>query len=208
MRSENLRTCLSLAACLILVGCGRQAENHREVLGALEAIKSEIANRQGTPVRWAFANKLEIQSAIFQWSRDKMEELKTAETLSPEVEAKISQYEALQTELMRKQMETRGLRLPPRMGAAEAPATGKDLEALSQRVAEAKAPIAAIVERRSRQAAQYRDRYSVDRLVAEYVKDRYDLVVDSNEKVLFRSAGEVPDITEGIIAFFKSKTKP
>ena len=45
-------------------------------------------------------------------------------------------------------------------------------------------------------------------MIGEYVKDRYDLVVDSSEKVLYRSAGEVPDITEGIIAFFKEKSKP
>jgi hypothetical protein len=205
MRTEDLRRYLSLTACLILVGCGRQAESHREVLGELKAIRSELASRQGTSARWAFANKREIETAIFQWSRDKMEEVKTAEALSPEVEEKIRQYEALQTELMHKQMETRGFRLPPRMGAAEAPATDKDVEALSQRVAEARAPVAVIVERRSRQAARYRDQYPIDRLVAEYVKDRYELVVDSNEKVLYRSAGEVPDITEGIIAFLKGK---
>ena len=208
MRTKDLRTCLSLTACLILLGCGRQAESRREVMAELKAIRSELASRQGTSVRWAFANKREIETAIFQWSREKMEELKTAEALAPEVEEKIRQYEALQTELLHKQMESRGFRLPPRMGAAEAPATDKEVEALSQRVAEARAPIAFIVERRSRQAAQYRDQYAIDRVVGEYVKNRYDLVVDSGEKVLYRSAGEVPDITEGIIAFFKEKAKP
>ncbi len=156
-------------------------------------------------MRWVFANKREIETAIYQWGRDKMEEIKAAEGLSPEIEEKIRQYEALQTELLHKQIETRGFRLPPRIGAPEAPATDKDVEALSQRVAEARAPIADIVERRSRQAARFRDQYPVDRLVAEYVKDRYDLVVDSNEKVLYRSAGEVPDITEGIITFLRRK---
>jgi hypothetical protein len=203
-----MRTYLLLTACLTLIGCGRRAENNREVLGELEAIKSELANRKGAPVRWAFANKHEIESVVFQWSRDKMEKAKASEALSPEVEEKIRQHEALQTELMQKRMEAMRLRFPPRASAAEAPATDKEYETLAGKVAEAKAPVAAIVERRNRQAAQYREDYSIDRLIAEYVRDRFDLVVDSNEKVLFRSAGEVPDITEGIITFFKEKTKP
>jgi hypothetical protein len=78
---------------------------------------------------------------------------------------------------------------------------------LAKKVAEAKEPVAAIVDRRNRQAAQIREKYSVDRLAAEYAKGRYDLVVDSNEKVLYRSAGEVPDITEGIITFLIEKAK-
>jgi hypothetical protein len=34
------------------------------------------------------------------------------------------------------------------------------------------------------------------------------LVVDTREKVLYRTADEVPDITEGVLTFFKEKAKP
>jgi hypothetical protein len=90
---------------------------------------------------------------------------------------------------------------------AEPSMAEKEYEAMSKRVAEAKAPVAAIIDRRERQAAEYRQQYSIERLVAEYVKDRYDLVIDSREKVLYQTAGEVTDITDGIIALFKEKTK-
>ena len=207
-----MKTYLLLAACLILAGCGRQEENHREVLGKLEAIKSDLASKRAD-VRWAFANKREIESAVFQWSRDKMEESKNTEALSPEIEEKVRQYEALQSELFRKQMESMGARLPPRPGAPSSPAPDKNYEALSNRVAEAKAPIADILDRRSKQASQYRNSYSADKLVAEFAKDRFDLVVDSSDErysrsaVLYRKTDEVMDVTEGVIKLFKEKTK-
>ena len=203
-----MRTYLLLATCLVLVGCGRQKQNHRELMSKLEAIQSEVTSKSGTPVHWALADKSEITTVIYQLIRDKMEEVKKSEALPPEVEEKVTQYEALQTELMHKRMENMGLRSPPRAPGADAAATDKDYEALSQIAAEAKAPIAAIVERRSRRDSQYREQYSAERLIAEYVKDRYDLVVDTREKVLYRSASEVPDITEGVIAFVKGKAKP
>ena len=79
-------------------------------------------------------------------------------------------------------------------------------------MAEAKAPIADVIERRNRQASQHRNRHSTDQLVAEYVKDRFGLVVDSSDEhfsssaVLYRSADEVLDITDGVIKLFKQKT--
>jgi hypothetical protein len=177
------------------------------MLAELKGIRSELASGRAATVRWAFANKSEIDTAIFQWSNERMEEVKKAEQLSPEVEETIRKYEALQSELMRKQMESRGLRIPQRIGITEDPAAGMDIETLSQKVAAAKVPIAEILERRSRQAAEYRGQYSTDRLITEYVGNRYDLVVDTAGKVLYRSAGEVPDITEGVLVFFKEKTK-
>lgn len=203
-----MRTYPLVAACLILVGCGRQAENHREVLGKLDAMQSQLASKNAAPVRWAYANKREIETAVYQMSRDKMEAAKSAEALSPEVEEKIRQYEALESELMQKRMERMRLRFAPEPPSGERPETAEAYEALTKKVAEAKEPVASIVDRRNRQAAQYREQYSVTRLTAEYVKGRYDLVVDSNEKVLYRSAGEVPDITEGLITFLSEKAKP
>jgi len=164
-------------------------------------------------VRWAFANKREIESAIFQWSRDKLEESRKAEAFSPETEEKIHRYESLQAQLMRKQMEMRGLKLPLRTGAIGASSPDTDFLTLSNQVAEAKAPIADVVERRSRQGAQLREQYKIDRLISEYAKDRFDLVVDSSDErfshsaVLYRTSGEVLDITEGVIKLFKEKTK-
>jgi hypothetical protein len=210
---------LLLSACLFLVGCNRPAENNREVLGKLDAIKSELAAKRGDAVRWAFANKREIDSSIFQWTRDKMEEVKKSEGLPPETEQKISQYEALQSELTRKEMEGRGFMLPPRMVRPGVPAPSvsapdESYETLSNRVIAARAPIADILERRSHQSARYRNEFSTEGLIAEYAKDRFDLIVDSSDEhmsrsaVLYRTNGEVLDITDGVIKLFKGKAKP
>jgi hypothetical protein len=114
---------------------------------------------------------------------------------------------------MRKQMEMRGLKLPPRAGGIEASPPDTDFLTLSNQVAEAKAPIADVVERRNRQGTQLREQYKIDRLISEYAKDRFDLVVDSSDErfshsaVLYRASGEVLDITEGVIKLFKERTK-
>ena len=209
-----MKTYTLLATCLVLVGCGRRDQNHREVLGKLEIIQSELATTRGDTVRWAFANKRQIDTAIFQWSRDKMEEVKKAERLSPEIEEKVFKYEALQTELMRKRMDATRLRLLPARGALETSAPDKDYEALSQQVAQAKAPVADIVDRRNHQASQYRDQFSIDKLIAEYAKGRFDLIVDSSDEhlsrsaVLYRRTGEVLDLTDALIKLFQEKAKP
>jgi len=209
-----MKTYLLLAACLILVGCERHEQSNRELLGQLEAIKSQLATKPADTMHWAFANKREIDSAVFQWSRDKMEEVKKSEALPPETEQKIVQYEALQMQLVHKEMEGRGFKLAPRIGAVEVSAPDETYEALSNRVAAAKAPLVEILERRNRRASQFRGQFSAESLIAEYVKDRFDLVVDSSDErmsrspVLFRTNGEVLDITDGIIKLFKEKTKP
>ena len=209
-----MKTYTLLATCLILVGCSRQEQNHRDVLGKLTAIESELATSRGGTLRWAFANKRQIDSAISQWSRNKMEEIKKAERSSPEIEEKVRQYEELQSELMRKQMDATRLKLLPRRGVLEAAAPDKDYEALSNQVAQAKAPVADIIDRRNRQASQYRDQFSIDKLIAEYAKDRFDLIVDSSDEhlsrsaVLYRRTGEVLDLTDAIIKLFQEKPKP
>ena len=209
-----MKTYLLLAACLVLVGCDRQEQSNREVLSRLDALKSELATKQGDSVRWAFANKREIDSNVFQWSREKMEEAKKSEALPPETEQKVREYEALQSQLMQKEMQARGIRLPPRVGLPEVSAPDESYEALSNRVTAAKAQIADIVERRSRQASQYRGQFSTESLIAEYAKGRFDLVVDSSDErmsrsaVLYRTNGEVLDITDGVIKLFREKAKP
>jgi len=197
-----MRTYLLLTTCLILVGCSRQEASHRET-------KGELA---GEPLRWALVNKSTITTAIYQWSSDKMEETKKAEGLSPDVEEKIQQYEVLESELEKKQMEMRmRVSFPAQPPGSAAPETDTDYEALTQKVAEAKAPVADIVERRSRQGMQYYQQYTTEKLVAEYAKDRFDLVVDSSgsagSAVLYHSSDEVLDITDGVMKLFKEETK-
>jgi hypothetical protein len=209
-----MKTYLLLAACLILTGCGQQQQSNHEVLGKLEAIQKDLVTRRAEPVHWAFANKREIDSALFQWSRDKMEEVKKSEALPAETEQKIRQYEALQMQLTQKEMEARGFQLPPRAGSLDASAPDETYAALSNRVAAARAPVADILERRSHQASQYRARFSTEKLIAEYAQGRFDLIVDSSDErmsrsaVLYRTNGEVLDITDGVIKLFTEKTKP
>ncbi len=86
---------------------------------------------------------------------------------------------------------------------------------IANRVAEAKAPVAAIVERRAELTTKYHGSQLLTQLVADYVKQKehYDLVVDtshdysSSRSVLYHTAGEVPDITEGVIQFFRDREK-
>ena len=140
-----------------------------------------------------------------------MEDLKKAEAFAPEIEEKIRHYDALQGELTRKRMDLMRPRFPAGPRASEAPASDEDLQTLSNRVAEARAPIADIIDRRNRQAAQIREEYSVEKLVSEYARDRFDLVVDSSmisrSAVLYRTDDEVLDITDGVIELFRKKTK-
>lgn len=106
---------------------------------------------------------------------------------------------------------------PPRPPDPPAPtAEEKEYDALVRRVAEAKAPVAAIIERRAQITAKYFNPQLLEQIVAEYMKgqkDHYDLVVDvshdssSSRTILHRTAGEVSDITEGIIQFFRDREK-
>jgi hypothetical protein len=208
-----MKTLLLLATCIILVGCGRQSESHREVADKAEAGERDGAVSRESSLRWATANRREIESAVNEWTRNKIEDTKKSEALSPEVEEKIRQFEALQSELTRRQMESMRMRLPlpPGTGAAS---PDKEYEALANRVAEAKAPIADILDRRNRLASQYREQFATEKLIAEYAKDRFDLVVDSSDSrfsrsaVLYHKTGEVLDITDGVIRLFNEKAKP
>ena len=208
----HMKNSLLFAACLILIGCGRQDKGQREILARLDAITSQLASNRTATVRWAFANKREIDSLVFQWSRSKSEDLKKGEALSPEIEQQVRQYESLHGELIRKQADSLRARLPTRLGAPEASGPDADYLALSNRVREAKAPIADVIDRRNRQAADFRDQYSAEKLVAEYARDKFDLVVDSSNEqfsrssVLYRTNGEVLDITDGVIKLLKEKT--
>jgi hypothetical protein len=175
-----------LATCVILVGCERQEPQDREILNNLEALKHEFATNQSTSPRWAVVRRNDIQFAIDRWSQDRIEAAKTAETLSPEQATKLSEYESLNNQLMRIRMPrpyASPMQINPATGYPQSVAdTNQEAqyEALSIRVEAARAPIASILDHRNREAEQIRHQYSPDKLVAEYVTDRFDLVIDSS----------------------------
>ena len=204
---------LLLATCLIFSGCGREPENQRELFSKLEAIKTNLAAKQPAAPRWAFANKREIENVISEISRNKAEQAKKTENLSPEIEANVASYEHLQGQLSQArfaQNRPRFMMTPPGM---ETPAN-TNLDELSKQVEAARAPIADIIERRNRQYSQFQEAFKVDQLIAEYAKDRFDLIVDSSDAqysrspVLYRKADEVVDITDGVIKLLKQKAQP
>jgi hypothetical protein len=206
---------LLLAACLAVSGCGREAENQRELRTELDALKEEVTakqvNAQPNSVRWAFVNRREIETAISQYSFSKMNTA-TNDYLSPEMAAKLADYDRLQGQLARARMVQMRPKNFPAPQIPDFPLT-TNYEELAQEVEKARGPVADIIERRNRRLAQYRDEFTPDKLVAEYVKGRYDLVVDSSDQmfgrsaVVYRGAGDAPDITDGVLKLLKEKSK-
>jgi hypothetical protein len=208
-----MRGYLLLGVCLLITGCGRGMEGNRDVLNQLAAIKSDLATREN-PLRWAVANKKEIDSAISSWSHDKLEEFKKSENLSPEMTEKVHQYETLKGELIHKQMESFRVRMSKHAYPLEpTPSDDPEYDALAKRVADARMPVAEIMDRRDHQSAEYQHQYATEVLIAEYAKDRFDLVIGAADEpythtgVLYHKSAEVIDITEGVIRLLKEKTK-
>src|SRR5947199_8829470 len=96
---------LFLAACLVLAGCGQQeAEHQRQIINKLDSLKNDLVavgtiNTNPAPLRWACASKSDINTVIFQWIQTKNDEVKFGEKLSPDVKAKVAEYEALARQL-------------------------------------------------------------------------------------------------------------
>ena len=201
-----------LAAALLLAGCSKKDDTNREVLHQLANLKGELATHQSQPIRWATANKREIESAISEWTRSQTEAAKSKETLTPQQLEQVSNYEALSSELMKMGMSLRGFPGRPPSRYPFNTETNKDYEALSQKVEAAKAPIADILQQRSQLYSKYYGQYKAEKLIAEYVKDRFDLVIDSGEAiynrspVLYSQSGEAIDITQAVIKLFNDKT--
>lgn len=251
-----MKPLLIFTLCLATCGYTQEADQ-REVLARLKALETEVAKRPA-PVRWAYADRNRIRGIVFERSRERLAELKKAEALSPEVEAKLAHYEGLSMELARMPQPSPWIRFaptppppvqPPKSIGADLlsflplpqpkpttppstatptgrpwppPPTPAELEqkkaydAMARRVAEAKIPVEVIVERRNEQTAKYLQPQFIEQLIADYVKqaENYDLVVDSSNPrnsfsnpVLFHTTKEVPDITEGIIQFFRAREK-
>ncbi len=237
-----MKRCLLLVLCLAAAGC-RQEDHQAEVLARLKTLEAELAKRP-VPVRWAYADKSRIQAAIYARTREKLADLKRADALPPEVEAQVAQYEALHWQLIKprrkpstappsravpdllppKQLSVSHAPISPSAPPIQSPTASPalptteelDYEALAKRVVDAKAPVAAIVERRAAFATKYHSPQFLEQLVADYVKEKehYDVVVDSSNEslfsrpVLYRTAAEVPDITEGVIKLFQAREKP
>ena len=60
---------------------------------------------------------------------------------------------------------------------------------------------------------KYYGREFMERLIAEYATDRFDLVVNSDRMssfdrpLLYRTSAEAPDITEALLQFFAERVK-
>lgn len=222
LKPINMKTYLLLATCLVCAGCGREASHNREMRAQLDGMRTELeflmqSATNHTSMRWATANKQEINMAVMQWGGNKATEKREAwmNTLAPDVQEKIRKYDSLQSSFRQMQMAINNPRrhvyYPPPPNLAVTPPTDSDFAAMSNRVEEAKKPIADMLEQRDQMQVVYNaDDDTVDQLIAEYVKGRYDLVIDSsfpNGTVLFSSYEDVPDITEGVIKYFKEKAR-
>lgn len=220
---------LMLLLCVAVAGCGHKRDSNREVLAKLDGIRAELAKQPSAP-RWATANKREIEMAITQWTSAQSERAKAQEQLTPEQQQKVAQYDSLQAERGRLQMRlmqenimqqnsfphrvmrsATSVPIPPPSPFQEIE-TNADYAALTSKIAEAPAPIADILDRRDRLSAKLRNQYKPEGLIAEYAKDRFDLVLDSSDArfsgspVLYQKTGEVTDITDGVIQLFKEKS--
>jgi hypothetical protein len=211
---------LLVAACLMLVGCTREADHQREIVNKLDTLQKDLVagqnlNANPPPVRWACANKNDINVVIYQWTAAKAEEARAAEQLSPDVKTKIATYQALVAQLTQMRMSHPSLMMPrPMMRPGQAPeeptAEQKAYNELSEKAAAAKIPIAEIIDQRSRESTQLSQKYSVENIVAEYAKGKYDVVVESglgSRGVLYAASGDVVDITQSVISYFKDKQK-
>jgi hypothetical protein len=215
----HMKKYLLLASCLILAGCTREAEHQREIITKLDALKTDLAaatNSNPPPLRWACANKSDINTVIYQWTAAKADDARAAEKLSPDMKAKVDAYEVLANQLNQMRISHSELMRPPMMmlrpGQApeELTALQKEYNELSKKVAEAKQPIADIIDRRNRESMQLNQKYSVENIVAEYAKGKYDIVVESSyggRGVLYSSSGDILDITQSVINYFKDKQK-
>jgi Skp family chaperone for outer membrane proteins len=166
-------------------------------------------------LRWACANKNDISTVIYQWTAGKAEEARAAEKLSPDMKTKVAAYETLANQWNQMRMSHPALMMvrpmrPGQQAPEEPTAEQKEYNDLAKKVAEAKQPVADIIDRRNRESTELNQKYSVENIVAEYAKGKYDVVADSGfggHGVLYSSSGDVMDITQSVINYFKDKQK-
>lgn len=214
-----MKSTLLLVTGLLLTSCSHPAPKCREVLSQSPAITTVAPSHRPTAARWATARKDRIESAISAWCDRKISEALQAEALTAEQTQQLAQYEALSNEFAKLQSQVGGMidpatGLPVWSGPQTNRPSQQEFQAVSTRVDQARIPIAAILDRREQRAELLRHQYTPEQLVAEYVGDRFDLVVDpkgeysNDSSILFQAGGEAIDITSGVIKLFQQKTKP
>ncbi len=216
------------------------AEGNSDINARLKALEDQVARLAGqAPPRWATVDRDRLRTAIYALGREKLEAHKQTEKLTPEQAAEIEKYEQLNQQLLRLPLRqfslpVRSAVLPPlppanltggqapRLAAAVPPPTkaaneaDAEREELALRVAEAKAPVAAIIDRRSQISMRYNTSDFLEKLVADYVKGRFDLVVNVDSRysgdrtILYRASVNAPDITDELMLLLREReqTKP
>lgn len=214
--SRPVKQTLLLATCLILTSCYQPDENKQAGAGQAPATPGAASSNRQTGTRWAIAHKQRIESVIEDWSERQIKEALRAEVLTVKETEQLEQYEILSLEFAKLYSAQAGL-IDPATGMPvwTNRLSQQEYQAFSTRVDQARVPIAAILDRREQRAHQFRHRYTSEQLIAEYVGDRFDLVVDprneyaSNDStILYQTAGETTDITGGVIKLFQQKTNP
>jgi hypothetical protein len=213
----NIMRFISIIICtVIFAGCTpSQAPVSLDPLKADLTRIRELLEKRDATMRWAIMDRSQLQMATAEWARKRNEEETAKENLTPEVKQQIDKYNQLSADLSRfgsevtrrrmESMRTGPPGMPPFMGD---PRSDPEYLKLSEAVAEARRPIAEIIDRRARR--QYELQYPIKELIEEYSKDRFDLVVDRmsvDHSVLYRRTPEIPDITQGVIDLFRSKEK-
>lgn len=228
---------LPLFLLAISLVSARAAEGNPDVNARLKALEEKVARLSGqAPPRWATVDHDRLRKAIYALGREKLEAHKQAEKLTPEQAAQVENYELLNQQLLR--MPPFAPTFPPRSSALvplpptnltggqppkpapvvppPAPASSgpdKDRDQLVQRVAEAKAPIAAIVERRNQINTHYILGGFLEKLVADYAKSRFDLVVNAESRyssertILYRASVSAPDITDELLNLLRERER-
>ena len=229
---------LLLVLLAALLCSARAADGNLDVNARLKALEDKVARlAEQTPPRWATVDRDRLRNAIHALGREKLETHKQAEKLTPEQVMQVEKYEELNQQLLRLPLRqysspVRAALLPPmppanltggqapQLVSAIPPPPGKaaneadkEREELARRVAEAKAPVATIVDRRSQITARYYAGEFLTNLIADHVKGRFDLVVDADSRyssdrtILYRAAVNAPDITDELLQFLRERER-
>jgi hypothetical protein len=194
------------------------ADGTLDVNARLKAPEDKVERLAGqAPPRYAAVDRDRLGNAILAHGREKLEAHKQSEKLTPVQAAQIEKYEKLNLQLLRldDNLMRQLVRLPPLVVPPLAPPTndaGKEREELARRVAEAKVPVATIVDRRSHITARYNTGDFLERLIADYVKGRFDHVVNAEPRhnsggrtIFFRTTVAATDITDELLQFFRER---
>jgi len=168
-----------------------------------------LLQKRDATVRIAYVDGNRLNTLTAAWRQRRIDEAMAKLALTPEVKAQLEAYDRALAQFNAWAMsrQRNDPRMPP-MGNMAGLRSDPEYQPHLDAVDQARAPVAEIVERRNR--LQSETRYPVGDLIAEYVNDRFDLVLDRSwggQSVLYSRAKEIPDITEGVVALLESKEK-